>query len=352
MDALEAARGAPTNEKSEFDACANRMYGRAMPTRAASSRPAARRRRPIQLASLRGFEAAARLLSFTLAADELALTQSSISRQISALERQVGRALFVRKTRALELTEAGERLYRVVSQSLAAVDRCVDEIRGVDRPPRLTLTTYASFASLWLVPRLAAFQREHPQIEIRIDAADRFIDLRKEGVDVAIRWCNPERTPVPAGAIELLEEVVTPAVSNRLLERTRVTLNTPADLYRLPLLEMDETTPSSLAASWQRWFEFAGVPPQMPAGGRMMFSFIDQAVQAAIRGQGAVIGRSPLIEDSVANGDLTTPFPQLRMHTGYRYFLVVNPERAKLPHVATFAQWLLEQFRKGPMRLT
>jgi len=328
------------------------MYGAAMASRAPAPRPGARRRRPIQLAALRGFESSARLLSFTLAADELALTQSSISRQISALERQIGKPLFVRKTRALELTTAGQRLQRAVQQALAGIDRSVDEIRGVGLPPRITLTTYASFASLWLVPRLAEFQRAHPEIEIRIDAADRFVDLQKEGVDVAVRWCQPDRTPVPAGATELIEEFVTPAVSARLTERTRVTLNTPADLYKLPLLDMDDTQNSSIASSWQRWFDFALVPPQSPAGGRVTFSFIDQAVQAAVRGQGAVMGRSPLIEDSVANGDLTTPFPRLRMRTGYRYFLIVNGERAKLPHVAAFTQWLLEEFERGPRRLT
>ena len=323
-----------------------------MGTRAPSPRPATRRRRPIQLAALRGFESAARLLSFTLAADELALTQSSISRQISALERQVGKPLFVRKTRALELTPAGQRLQRAVQQGLAAIDRTVDEIRGVGLPPRITLTTYASFASLWLVPRLAEFQRAHPEIEIRIDAGDRFVDLQKEDVDVALRWCRPDRTPVPSDAIELIEEFVTPAVSSRLIERTRVTLNTPADLYKLPLLDMDDTQPSSIASSWQRWFDFAQVPPQSPAGGRVTFSFIDQAVQAAVRGQGAVMGRSPLLDDAVANGDLITPFPKLRMRTGYRYFLLVNAERDRLPHVAAFTQWLLEEFRRGPRRLT
>jgi DNA-binding transcriptional LysR family regulator len=304
------------------------------------------------LAALRGFESAARLLSFTLAADELALTQSSISRQISALERQVGKALFIRKTRALELTPAGQRLQRAVQQALAAIDRTVDEIRGVGLPPRITLTTYASFASLWLVPRLAEFQRAHPEIEIRIDAGDRFVDLHKEGVDVALRWCQPDRTPVPGDAIELIEEFVTPALSSRLIERTRVTLNTPADLYKLPLLDMDDTQPSSIASSWQRWFDFAQVPPQSPTGGRVTFSFIDQAVQAAIRGQGAVMGRAPLLDDAIANGDLITPFPKLRMRTGYRYYLLVNPERARLPHVAAFTQWLLEEFRRGPRRLT
>jgi len=322
------------------------------PTKTVTARAGARRRRPIQLAALRGFESAARLLSFTLAADELALTQSSISRQISALERQIGKALFVRRTRALELTAAGERLQRAVQQALAGIDRSVDEIRGVGLAPRVTLTTYASFASLWLVPRLATFQRAHPEIEIRIDAHDRFVDLEAEGVDIAIRWCNPQRVTVPAHAVQLLEESVTPALSPRLLERTRITLNTPADLYRLPLLDMDDSTSWSLVSAWARWFEFAQVAPQTPAGGRMMFSYIDQAVQAAVRGQGVVLGRSPLIEDAVACGDLITPFPQLRMKTGHRYYLIRNPERARLPHVATFADWLLEALERGPRRLT
>src|SRR5574340_211157 len=164
------------------------MYGRPMAHPATPNlKPSSRRRRPVGLASLRGFEAAARLLSFTRAADELALTQSAISRQIGTLERQVGKPLFVRGTRSLALTSAGVRLHAVVARVLADLDRCVDDLRGVDRPPRVSLTTYASFASLWLVPRLASFQHANPRIEIRIDASDRPIDLEAEAIDVAIR---------------------------------------------------------------------------------------------------------------------------------------------------------------------
>jgi DNA-binding transcriptional LysR family regulator len=194
-----------------------------------------RRRRPIALASLRGFEASARLLSFTLAAAEVKLTQSSISRQVAALEREVGRALFVRRTRALELTAAGERMFRSVRQALAQLDRTVDQIRGDDRPSRIALATYASFASLWLVPRIAAFQREHPDIEIRIDASDRLVDLDAEGTDLAIRWTRPNSAP--RDALQLATEEVTPALSPLLLERSTVRLREPRDLFQLPLLE-------------------------------------------------------------------------------------------------------------------
>ncbi len=219
-----------------------------------------RRRRPVGLSSLRGFESAARHLSFTLAAEELALTQSSISRQVASLEQQVGRQLFERHTRALELTPAGERLYSVARQALLAVDRCVDEIRGDGGAPRVTIATYASFASLWLVPRLPEFQRLHPGIDIRIDASDRMVDLESEDVDVAIRWLRPG-APVPTDATLLLTEDASPALSPRLLATRETPLTDPSDLASLPILAMDETVPSAPYSSWARWCEFARSRP-------------------------------------------------------------------------------------------
>jgi LysR family transcriptional regulator, glycine cleavage system transcriptional activator len=303
-----------------------------------------RRRRPIGLAELRGFEAAARLLSFTAAATELNLTQSSISRQIAALEQQVGRPLFVRKTRALALTAAGVQLQRAVRQALAAIDQSVDEIRGGGNARRMTLTTYASFASLWLVPRLAVFQRSTPDIEIRIDASDRVVDLRVEDIDVAIRW-------VPSGAMSadatlLIDDVAAPAISPRLLQSSPA--RTPADLAQWPLLDLDDSLPGTQRLNWAAWFDFAGAGVVEPAAGRLVFSFVDQAVQAAIRGQGVALVRSPFLQDCVASGDLVMPFPKLRMPLGYRHVLLVNPERARRPHVAAFCAWLTEQFQRAP----
>lgn len=310
----------------------------------------AHRRRPIGLAALRGFEASARLLSFTLAARELSLTQSSISRQVAALERQIGRPLFVRRTRALELTTAGGKLLRSTQQALRQLDHTVEEIRGDGHRTRVSLATYASFASLWLVPRLAAFQREHPGIEIRIDAGDRFVDLEAEAVDFAIRWTRP--TSVPRDARHLLNEEVTPALSPLLLERSGVRLRDPKDLFKLPLLEMDDALPTSVAGAWTRWFEFAGVRAAPPAP-RLLFTFIDQSVQAAVRGQGVVLGRSPFIDDLTASGDLVTPFPKLRMPTGYGFWLIEREAtRDAPPHVALFRDWLTREFDQGPRRQT
>lgn len=307
-----------------------------------------RRRRPIGLAALRGFESAARLLSFTRAAAELNLTQSSISRQIAALERQVGKPLFRRRTRALELTTAGERLYASVRQALLGIDRTVDELRG-GGPPRVSVATYASFASLWLVPRLAAFQKAHPEIEVRIDAADRMVDLEVEDVDIALRWMRPGAAVGEADI--LVEEEATPALSPRLLGSSGLRIDQPADLAALPFLELDDSLPGARQFSWARWFEFAGVPLLRPCG-RLHFTYIDQMVQAAVRGQGAAIVRTPFLDDLLAGGELVAPFPQLRMPTGGRYVMIVNPRRARLPQVEIFRNWVLEEFRRGPQRLT
>ncbi|HMO44478.1 MAG TPA: LysR substrate-binding domain-containing protein [Rubrivivax sp.] len=302
------------------------------------------RRRPIGLTALRGFDAAARHLSFTVAAQELKLTQSSISRQIAALERQLGKALFVRRTRALLLTPAGAQLQQAVRQALATIDQSVDAIRGGGGARRLTLSTYASFASLWLAPRLAQFQSRHPDIEIRLDASDRVVDLQAEDVDLAIRWVL--NTRVPPDATLLIDDVLAPAISPRLLQGLK--LRRPADLAQWPLLDLDTGVPGAPGLNWAAWFDYAGAGAVAPAAGRLVFSFVDQSVQAAVRGQGVALVRSPFLQDCVASGDLLMPFPHLRMPCGYRHVLVLNPEAARRPHVEEFVAWLREQFARAP----
>lgn len=311
----------------------------------ATTRPHARSsRRPIGLAPLRGFELAARHLSFTTAAAELNLTQSSISRQIATLERQVGKPLFVRKTRALALTPAGAQLLQAVQQALRTVDRCIDTIRGADERQRVTLTTYASFASLWLVPRLALFQREHPGIEIRLDASDRVVDLQAEEVDLAIRWIPVHK--LPADATPLIDDAFAPAISPRLLQGAP--LRAPAALARWPLLELDASVPGEDAVNWANWFAFAGAGAVEPAAGRLVFSYVDQVVQAAVRGQGVALVRSPFLQDVLASGDLVMPFPELTMPSGYRDAMLLGPGVQRKAHVAQFVAWLTEQFAQAP----
>ena len=307
------------------------------------------RKRPIGLAALRGFESAARHLSFTLAAAELHLTQSAISRQVATLESDVGHRLFVRKTRSLVLTSAGERLARSARQALNALDRTVEGIRGQSGSPRVVITTYPSFASLWLVPRLAAFQRAHPGVEIRVDAQSRTVDLEAEGVDIALRRSRPR--DAPSGAIALLEEDVTPALSAELLNRFGGRLQSPADLLRLPRIEIEEDLPGDSLQSWSRWLEFAGVESDVEPGAPVMVvEYIDHSMQAAARGQGVVLAYRPFVEDMVASGQLVTPFPELRAPTGYGMFLIVNQVSRGRAAVVALRDWLLEEFARAPAR--
>src|ERR1700674_1173533 len=136
---------------------------------------------------LKGFEAAARLLSFTKAGEELYLTQSAVGRQILELEGQLGVPLFERRHRSLVLTEAGHALYPAAAQVLATMRAVTERLRVVPGRRMLSVTTTQSFASLWLIPRLAGFTRAHPEVDVRISAETRVLDLERDGLDVAIR---------------------------------------------------------------------------------------------------------------------------------------------------------------------
>ncbi|WP_176256727.1 LysR substrate-binding domain-containing protein [Derxia lacustris] len=303
----------------------------------------ARRTRPLGLANLRGFEAAARLLSFTLAGEELHLTQSSMSRQIQSLEEELGRPLFIRRTRELELTLAGQKLQRVVRGALGELDRCVAELRGEAERRRVALTTWPSFASLWLVPRLSSFARLHPAIDIRIDSGDTVLDMVAEEIDLAIRYCRDDQAP--RNALRLLDEELTPALSPALLERVGG-LAAPGELARCTLLVLDDGFQSSAENSWERWLELAGEPRLQPAG-RLLFNFVDQSMQAAVRGQGVILGKSQFLRDYIERGELITPFPALRLGSRYGVYLVAS-ELAREGPAALFTDWLIAEAGAAP----
>src|SRR5882757_1071167 len=191
-----------------------------------------RLRRPLSLGQLRAFEAVARRLSFSEAADELFVTQSAISRQIKGLEDELGAALFVRGTRHVELTQSGRVLQRSVESGLGQIDASVRQIRQTRSRKRVSVTTFASFGSLWLLPRIEAFQRDHPDIDIRVSAGDAIADLDDPEHDLALRYCNPAQAP--AGGVHLFDETLTPAVSRSLWEQIKggaaPPLSTVADL--------------------------------------------------------------------------------------------------------------------------
>ena len=250
---------------------------------------------------LKGFEAAARNLSFTKAAAELFVTQSAVSRQIQTLEEQLGVALFRRSHRELRLTEEGQTLYKASAEVLRLLRDVAGRLGA--RPGMLTVTTTASFAALWLVPRLNDFRRLHPGIDMRLDASNEIQDLEREGIDVAIRYC----TPKAAGdsAVRLFGELVFPVCAKGLLAGKK--LGSPADLSGHVLLHYDDAYRRYPWLSWEVWFELTKTQGVKPAG-TLRFSHYDQLMQAALEGHGIALGRSRFVSHWVKQGRLVLPF--------------------------------------------
>ena len=291
------------------------------------------------LDALRGFDAAARHLSFTRAAEELHLTQSAMSRQVKALEDAIGVALFERRHRALALTEAGRAYHRVVADVLGTLRAATANLRpaSADRP--LTVTTTISFASLWLVPRLGDFHRAHPGIDVRVAAKNALVDLEREEIDLAIRYCPRDRAG--EGAVRLFGERIVPVASPRLIRRP---LAQPADIARFPLLHYEDPEYGFPWLSWHTWFEAMGVA--MPAGVRgLRLSNYEQIVQAAIEGEGIALGRLPLVGRAIRDKRLVTPLPR-RYATpkSTRAFWIRAAGRAReRPEAAAFIAWVRAQ---------
>lgn len=287
------------------------------------------------------FDAAARHLSFTRAAAERFITQSAVSRQVAALEDELGRALFRRRHRALELTDDGRRLAAAVATAMAGLREAVEAIRTPARREVLSLTTTPGLASLWLIPRLAAFTAEHPGVDVRIDATHDLRSLAGEGFDLAIRYA-----PLGTGrGTPLFAESIQPVCAPALRRRSEAPLRTPADLRHHTLLEVSvpaaSGTSRDLPWEWQSWLRGAGVPDLEPAA-RLTFSNYDTAVAAAIDGQGVVLGRRPLVDRLLRQRRLVSPFGA-GTASERGYFVVLDPAAARKPAVQALARWLQQQ---------
>ena len=303
------------------------------------------RRRPLSLTNLRAFEAVARRLNFSDSAEELFVTQSAISRQIKGLEDELGAPLFVRGTRHVELTQDGQLLLRSVEPALTRIDASVRQIREKRSRQRVNVTTFASFASLWLLPRIEAFQRLHPDIDLRVSAHDSLADLEDPELDLALRYCSPAQAP--AGAVRLFGETLTPAVSRQLMEQIRrgeaPPLAKPADLVQHTLAEEDDNKSSTEYLSWRHWLAQQGEPALQPR--RWLYlNFTYQQVQAALAGHGVALARVALVFEALARGELVEPFgPSGRTTSPYTYWMVTSPGSRVRPEVRQFCEWVEAQ---------
>jgi LysR family glycine cleavage system transcriptional activator len=287
---------------------------------------------------LRGFEAAARHLNFTRAADELFITQSAVSRQIKALEERLGIPLFVRQAKGLRLTEAGAQLYHAVSSALRQVNVAMDGLSRRTRSSLVTVTSTLSFCSLWLIPRLGQFHKAYPAVEVRIAANDRVLNLERERIDISVRYCP--QNAMPKGATWLFDEQLLPVCSPALLDLPGRPLREPTDLVHHMLLHLDDLDNPAPWLTWRNWLEAAGVASLRPAGS-LTFNYFDQMIRAALAGHGVALGRTVLVQDLVQDGSLVAPFVR-RVGTDRGYCLVEAAHARGRPEVAQFAKWITD----------
>jgi len=286
------------------------------------------------------FDAAARHLSFTKAAAERFLTQSAVSRQVAALEEELGVALFRRRHRALELTDDGRLLAEAVGRAIGTVRDALATIRAPGRREVLALTTTPGLASLWLIPRLADFVARHPGVDVRIDASYQPRSLAGDGFDLAIRYTTLEA----ASGLPLFSEQILPVCSPRLL-RAGPPLKNPADLARHTLLQMDSLPGKGPPLEWQNWFRTMGLGPVAPAA-TLSFTNYDAAVAAAVAGQGVALGRRPLVDALLRQRALVAPIKGAKA-SAHGYTLMVEPAAARKPAVQALVNWLLAQAHEG-----
>lgn len=285
------------------------------------------------------FEAAARHLSFTLAGAERFVTQSAISRQIRALEDDLGVPLFHRHHRALTLTDDGQRLHAACTAMLGQLRTAVGTIRAPNRREVLSLSTTPGLASLWLIPRLPLFTKAYPGIDVRLDASLKKRNLRAEGFDLAIRYS-------PMGTTEgtpLFSESMQPVCSPKLLQKGAPPLRKPADLRHHTLLQVHYHPQGSVPLEWSLWLQAVGQADLQPAA-TLSLSGYGEAIAAALAGQGVALGRRPLVDALLRSRQLVTPFKDATT-SSRTYHLVTEPGARMRPAVQALEQWLLDQAR-------
>jgi LysR family glycine cleavage system transcriptional activator len=292
------------------------------------------------LQTLRAFEAAGRLLSMTLAAEELHVTHGAISRHIKTLENHLRVPLFKRLTRQIVLTEKGAQFHVAVARLLGDLTREAEFVRAPSNPEvaRLTISTSISFAAKWLASRLHRLKARHPEFEIHLDVTDVTVDLKDGRIDAALRYWSG-RYPRNQGE-RILDETVTPVCSPAYVERMGG-LVAPAALGNCTLLHEER-----MLANWEQWFALAKAR-KIPSTRGPVYSHASMAIEAAIHGEGVALGRSVLVADDLAAGRLVAPFPQIKLDAGRGYFLVYRAGNRDHPKVRALRDWLEDEIRGG-----
>ncbi|MGQ3052969.1 MAG: LysR substrate-binding domain-containing protein [Roseateles sp.] len=284
---------------------------------------------------IRGFVAVGRRMSITLASQDLCLTQSAVSRQINALEEQLGVKLLVRGYRSITFTPEGERLFRSADGAVQQLQDVVGEIHktGVLKPVMLSATI--GVTGLWLLPRLSRFQKRHPGVDLRVSANNRVADLRAEGIDLAVRYTTAALAP--ERAVRLFGESVAPVAHPSLGLKS---LRSAQALAKLSLLEFDN--PMHPWLQWGDWLSARGWA-DVKHRGVLHFNQYDQVIQAALDAQGVALGRLELIQPLLDAGRLVLLAPPKQgVATAHAYWLIVASEHPRAD-VRRVAEWIMSE---------
>lgn len=289
----------------------------------------------VQLAPLdliRGFVAVGRRMSITLAAQDLCLTQSALSRQVRALEDWLGFVLFQRGYRSISFTPEGERLFRTADAAVQQLQEVFEVLGHAQEGLPVTITASIGVTGLWLLPRINGFQRRYPNVDLRMAAIDRNVDLRAEGIDLGIRYCPA--TNAPPGAVRLFEEAVVPVAHPSL---GLVRLDEAALLGPQALLEFEG--PRRPLLRWSDQLAAMGLAHAQPV--RMLrFNQYDQVIAAALAGQGIALGRIALIESLLADGRLVALAEGAAVRTSTYGYWLYQTETQPRQDVLDVVEWI------------
>jgi LysR family glycine cleavage system transcriptional activator len=283
------------------------------------------------LNALKVFEASARHLSFTRAAEELFVTQAAVSHQIKALEEFIGLKLFMRKNRALLLTEEGQSYYLDIKDVFNNIQEATERLLARGEKGAITVSVQASFAIQWLVPRLKEFSILYPDIDVRIKAVDQPDNLLTEDIDVAIYYGRGDWGDVHA--VKLHQEYLIP-VCSPLIFSSGKKLKKIEDLANHTLLHY------SSREDWKRWFKKRGLKG-IDVNHGPIFSHSAMVVQAAIHGQGVALAHSVLAKPDIDSGRLICPFNEVLLSKNSHY-IVCREHQLELGKISAFREWVLD----------
>jgi LysR family transcriptional regulator, glycine cleavage system transcriptional activator len=296
------------------------------------------------LRTLRAFDAAARHLSFTRAADDMGVTPAAISNQIKELEDQLGVELFIRTSRTMRLTKEGEILRMAATESLETLAKALHRIKRLENRNQIRVSSTPSVAAKWLVPRLDGFLSAYPSADVRIDVSNTLVDFERDDVDVAIRFGAGKYPGLRADL--LFQDTLSPVCSPSLITREKP-LEVPRDLLRHTLIHLDWQASGSPWPNWRMWMQAAGIKEFDDKRG-LHFGQTSLTIQAAIDGQGIALGDSNLVADDLAAGRLVKPFElSLKAPDAFSYFVITRLNTDDAPLVNAFRDWCLAEAEIG-----